>query len=175
MTTVTHPCSAPECDRDAVARTWCLKHYKRWRNRGTVHDITTEERFFSHVEQPGDCWLWMAFREPHGGYGKFFLDDRCLYAHRWAYEFLRGEIPPGLHLDHLCRTPACVNPWHLEPVTARVNVVERGRGTTARNAAKTHCLRNHALDTSNTYTDKRGRRQCRRCATIRNQRRRTAS
>ena len=32
-----------------------------------------------------------------------------------------GSIPDGLHLDHLCRVPACVNPEHLEPVTLAEN------------------------------------------------------
>lgn len=42
-------------------------------------------------------------------------------AHRWAYEFLVGEIPEGLTLDHLCRNKACVMPDHLEPVTQAEN------------------------------------------------------
>jgi hypothetical protein len=53
------------------------------------------------------------------------------YAHRLVYRALRGPIPDGLTLDHLCRVPACVNPWHLEPVTAAENSrrdrIARGR------------------------------------------------
>lgn len=172
METITRTCAADGCDRPGphkrAAHGLCLMHYKRWKRRGTVHDITTEERFFSHVEQIGKCWLWMAFRQPDGDYGKFWLDDKCLLAHRWSYEFLRTEIPAGLDLDHLCRTPPCVNPWHLEPVTDLVNVVVRGTGITAINARKTHCLRGHSFDEANTYiTPKRGRRHCRACAVIR--------
>lgn len=44
-------CKADGCERDLVARGWCLPHYKRWRRRGTVHDLTTDDRFFSHVIQ----------------------------------------------------------------------------------------------------------------------------
>jgi hypothetical protein len=42
-------------------------------------------------------------------------------AHRFAYELLVGPIPEGLVIDHLCRNRRCVNPAHLEPVTAEEN------------------------------------------------------
>ena len=169
MTKVTGPCAAAPCDRPAETRAgYCLKHYKRWKRRGAVHDITTEERFFSHVEQSGDCWLWTAFRQPDGDYGKFNLDGRCLLAHRWSYEFLRAEIPADLSLDHLCRNPPCVNPWHLEPVTQRVNLHRSDNGVGV-NARKAECLRGHAFDAANTYLTRDGRRQCRRCMRIRAQ------
>jgi segregation and condensation protein B len=38
-------------------------------------------------------------------------------AHRQSYRLIVGKIPVGLELDHLCRVPRCVNPYHLEPVT----------------------------------------------------------
>lgn len=169
MQKVSGPCLDDHCDRPAVTRAgFCLRCYKRWKRRGTTHMITTEERFFSHVTQAGDCWEWAAFRQPNSGYGKFWLAGHSLLAHRWAYEFLRGGIPEGLSLDHECRNTACVNPWHLDPVTDRVNVVVRGTGISAQNARKTHCIRNHEFTAENTYfTPKRGRRQCRRCARIR--------
>jgi HNH endonuclease len=44
------------------------------------------------------------------------------YAHRITYTLLRGAIPKGLTLDHLCGVPACINPWHLEPVSRLENI-----------------------------------------------------
>lgn len=107
------------------------------------------ERFWAKVEklpcEPG-CWLWTACLDG-AGYGRFGRKKRngpSVLAHRVAYEALRGEIPDGLQIDHLCRVRCCVNPWHLEPVTIRENQL-RGTGVSAKNAAKTHCLRGHLL------------------------------
>jgi hypothetical protein len=41
--------------------------------------------------------------------------------HKLAYELVVGDVPPGLQLDHLCCNKVCVNPTHLEPVTAKEN------------------------------------------------------
>lgn len=125
MTKVTGFCTADGCDRPAVSRpSFCLKHYKRWKRRGTTHNVTPEERFFSYIQTVAawdDCWVWTK-RLATGGYGQFWIGKTILSAHRWAYEFLRSPIPNGLALDHLCSNPPCVNPWHLEPVTQRENL-----------------------------------------------------
>lgn len=71
-------------------------------------------------------------------------------AHRAVYEHLRGPIPVGLELDHLCRNTRCVNPAHLEPVTHRENAL-RGVGVSAINAAKTHCKYGHDLTNPDNY------------------------
>lgn len=74
---------------------------------------------------PDDCWLWRGALN-NRGYGRLTRGGH-VYAHRYVYELERGPIPTGMQLDHLCRTPACVNPAHLEPVTGTENV-RRGRG-----------------------------------------------
>lgn len=119
------------------------------------------ERFWEKVQITEGCWLWLAGTSTDN-YGVFTLRRHVqVRAHRFSYEQLVGEIPEGLHLDHLCRNRACVNPAHLEPVTSRVNTL-RGVGPSARNAAKTHCDSGHPLDEDNTYHHE-GRRRCRAC------------
>lgn len=155
-------CEAPEgCDRSVNAHGLCLMHYKRRRRNGHTYRLTSESRFFSRVAQSDDCWLWTSIAT-EGGYGKFGVNKRSMLAHRWSYEFLRGEIPEGLQLDHECRNTLCVNPWHLEPVTGLVNLL-RGDTIIARNLAKKACDRGHPFDAANTYVCPRGRRECRRC------------
>lgn len=117
-------------------------------------------RFVAFVQPSDGCWLWQGTAA--GGYGLFGpnREDKG-YAHRYAWELVHGPIPDGLTLDHLCRTPICVNPWHLEPVTMRENLL-RGDGPPARNARMTHCKNGHPFDEANTYVW-RNTRRCRTC------------
>lgn len=99
------------------------------------------------------CWVWTGRLYPNG-YGAMSVGRRGenvgTTTHRLMYREVFGPVPEGLQLDHLCRNRACCNPWHLEPVTARVNLL-RGTGWSARNAAKTHCVHGHEFNDRNTY------------------------
>ena len=124
----------------------------------TFHTRTPEERFWPKVDQTGDCWLWLAGKSL--GYGLFWVSpERRTTGHRFAYELLKGPIPEGLVLDHLCRNPSCVNPDHLEPVTTGENT-RRGVNHERR---KMHCPQGHPYDTANTYVDAHSWRKCRTC------------
>ena len=110
----------------------------------------------------GDCWEWTGTKA-NRGYGSIHHNGRDGYLpHRLSYELLVGPIPDGLVLDHLCKNRCCVRPSHLEPVTNRVNIL-RGEGIAAQNFFKTHCLKGHPFDVSNTKIRKDNSRACRKC------------
>lgn len=117
-----------------------------------VNTTTTLQKFESYVERTDTCWLWRGTVAPNG-YGSIVHNRKPAIAHRWAYEHFVGTIPAGLQLDHLCRVRACVNPAHLEPVTAQENT---------RRAMRSHCVNGHPFDAANTWLH-RGKRYCREC------------
>lgn len=109
------------------------------------------------------CWIWMGAMR-HGKYGCTSVNNRTQYAHRVVFELVRGRIPNGMQLDHLCRVRSSVNPDHLQPVTCQENLV-RGETFNRVNTLKTHCKRGHAFDAQNMYQGPgRIHRQCRTCA-----------
>lgn len=104
------------------------------------------DRLWNRSIDVDGCWIYTGSKSE--GYGRIRYEGRNVPAHRLSYEFIVGEIPEGLMLDHLCRNRACINPDHLEPVTNKENIL-RGVGTGAINAKKTHCLRGHELSGKN--------------------------
>ena len=133
---------------------------------GTPHGLTIEQRFMRWVlkDSASGCWLWTGAKQVKWGYGVFgpVFGRSAVGAHRVSYELFVGEIPHGKHLDHLCRTPACVNPEHLEPVSPRENLL-RGIGFAAVNAAKVVCISGHPFDEKNTGHYRARARACKEC------------
>ena len=113
-----------------------------------------------------DCWEWTSAKIK-AGYGEFHYQGKPVYAHRFAYELLKGKIPKGFHIDHLCRNTICVNPEHMEPVTCKENL-RRGEHVN-QNTFKTHCIHGHEFTAENTYYHLRKsgtRRYCKTCIRI---------
>lgn len=110
------------------------------------------------------CWEWAGAKQSNG-YGRLWNGEKSDYSHRVVFTQIKGNIPSGLDLDHLCRNRRCVNPDHLEPVTRSTNL---RRGNAGENIAiplrnKTHCPRGHEYSGHN-LTVRNGRRHCKACA-----------
>lgn len=169
-------CSIEDCGRPVFARGWCNRHYNRWRSHGdpltTLRRPPVERpridpavRFWPKVEKTETCWLWTGALFITSGYGQFSHESRSVLAHRWAYEDAYGPIPDDLQIDHLCRVRHCVNPAHLEAVTAQVNNL-RSEAPSAYNARKTHCPVGHPYSVYGRVT-KSGQRECGPCRAAR--------
>jgi hypothetical protein len=99
-----------------------------------------------------------------GGYGQMGIKGRPYLTHKLAYEWLIGEVPSGLELDHICRNKKCLNTEHLEPVTHSENLIRRGlKGKKINKPERTHCRRGHRLTVENIYMRKNGVKQCQIC------------
>lgn len=77
-----------------------------------IISVTSEERFWPRVSKTPTCWLWQGGKSPKG-YGKFWIANKDIRAHRQAWVFTHGPIPIGLVVCHRCDIPSCVNPEHL--------------------------------------------------------------
>lgn len=118
------------------------------------------------------CWNWTG--ATNSGYGNFNLGHGTwVAAHRFSYEHLIGDVPQHLELDHLCRNRACVNPWHLEPVTHAVNM-QRSMAPSSVTARTGICRRGHVHAQVGLYVSPDGRRFCRGCIAVRDARRTSA-
>ncbi len=122
-------------------------------------DANVLERLVSKIQFGDGCWLWQGAMSG-SGYGAFHW-GRTMPAHRAAYSLLVCLVPDHLHVDHLCFTPQCVNPDHLEPVTSSINA----RRAVAHNGLPDYCKRGHLYSSSNTLLLSRrgGERRCRTC------------
>ena len=104
------------------------------------------ERFRSkYIELPNGCHQWQGPLDKDG-YGTFYLRRKNRRAHRVAWFGMRGAIPPGMVVNHICRHRWCVNPQHMQLLTPRENGLQDSNSIPAINARKTHCKHGHEFD-----------------------------
>lgn len=76
-------------------------------------------RLESLISRDDKCWNWTGWKIK--GHGAFEFRCRKVLAHRAVFILVKGAIPAGMCLDHLCENKSCVNPDHLEVVTSTEN------------------------------------------------------
>jgi hypothetical protein len=121
----------------------------------------------------GPCLIWSG--DLQNGYGRVWEwtegnhHGRTRFTHRVMHEIFIGPIAG--EPDHLCRTPACASPAHLEDVSPEENRrrVQRPKVRKCPDPVK-HCRKGHPFDEANTYYQRCSRssrgytRRCRKCA-----------
>lgn len=118
-------CSIDGCERLAIARGWCLKHYKRWRNNGdpnickrikayncecSVSDCKRPARTHRMCKIHADRYfrrgrLHTVIRKRgtgsiDGKYKKFTINGKSIREHRLVWEKHNGSIPEGYVIHH---------------------------------------------------------------------------
>lgn len=119
-------CLHEECNRKAVSKGCCDKHYRRLRKHGSINpenirvvDEGDAAKRFSKKYDVIDsgCWIWKRGTSKNGKgvlYPKIHIETGTIGAHRYSYMLHYGkEIPKNMYVCHKCDTPLCVNPDHL--------------------------------------------------------------
>src|SRR5699024_281803 len=73
-------CSIAGCEKDALARGWCPKHYQRWRAHGDPLGGGRQykdpaEAFEARTRPDGECLIWTAAKTKNG-YGQLVVPVR---------------------------------------------------------------------------------------------------
>lgn len=136
---------------------------------GVFVPLGTRKNCVGYLITERGCWEFVGFIN-QDGYGQIWNSEtkRMEGAHRFMFRKHRGPIPGGKELDHVvCDNRPCCNPWHVEPVTHKVNTL-RGQGKMAKQARQTHCKRGHLLAGENLLPPRQrsaSHRECRTCMT----------
>jgi hypothetical protein len=96
-----------------------IKRVKKGPRKRIIWDLARiKELAFADLN---GCWLWPKTNKEGYPMSRRFNSIRLEIPHRFTYSLVHGPIPVGMHLDHLCRVRACVNPGHMEVVSLQEN------------------------------------------------------
>lgn len=123
------------------------------------------------------CWIFQGEHSTRDGYPHHRPGpgQPQWVAHKYSYRIHKGLIEDGYQIDHVCHTQAvaagtceggddcphrkCVNPAHLEAITASENTFRQNHA----NRNKGECPKGHVLEGDNLIVWADGKRRCKAC------------
>ncbi len=124
-------CSVQGCENQHYSKSFCCKHYNRYRYHGNALYLhprygageTEEDRFWSRLiksDDPKGCW---EHQQRSGRYATASYKGTPWLAHRLSF-FLAYGREPQLQILHICDNGKCVRPDHLREGTQAENMAD---------------------------------------------------
>lgn len=133
-----------ECERPAVARGLCGRHYRRLMVYGDpkigMMAMNGEPlAFINAVPLSGEGCVTWPYSKCTNGYGQVAINGKKVLTHRISCERLNGPPPTPQHeAAHSCGNGhlGCVSPWHLRWLTHAENTAESAGSARKKAAGK---------------------------------------
>ena len=75
------------------------------------------------IDSETGCWIYQNIGAD--GYGRIFIDNKYIKAHRYSFQTFVGPLKEELEICHECNCRSCVRPDHLRQDTASSNSIDR--------------------------------------------------
>lgn len=116
-------CRHAGCKKSPFKAGHCRPHERDALTRNVPKRVQLERletfRLDVRPDPASGCWLWAGPTNDEGY--AVTRSPTGWYAHRFAYVWFYGGHGQRQELDHVCNTPLCVRPDHLEPVSRTIN------------------------------------------------------